>query len=277
MSHGYSIPTTLTAVRNYVTAAPDDSGRSADTLTLNVSHSNLKKTHLSELRFNRHTTIDAVKQRLYLHTGTRPAHMTLTLRTRDGRDVALVHDDHTLAHVGVTSGDTLFLVDDDPFSASAGGWLEDTSLVPKFELSEEQYAAHPRSYRRYKEEMRQRDPTWSMTSALALRGAPEDADPSRDIAEEQPCINVGDRVEVFPGGRRAEVKFVGRGLRDLPKGWWIGVEYDEPVGRNDGTVQGVRYFNAAARCGGFVRPSRVTVGDFPPQGDGLDDDDDDEL
>ena len=33
----------------------------------------------------------------------------------------------------------LHIVDDDPTSISAGGWLEDTSLVKKFEISEERY------------------------------------------------------------------------------------------------------------------------------------------
>ena len=46
-------------------------------------------------------------------------------------------------------------------------------------------------------------------------------------------------------------------------GGWVRVEYDEPVGKHDGTVAGKRYFEARNKHGGFVRPSKVTFGDFP--------------
>ena len=39
---------------------------------------------------------------------------------------------------------------------------------------------------------------------------------------------------------------------------WYGVELDEPVGRHDGTVQGVRYFAANDNHGVFVTDSKLT-------------------
>ena len=60
---------------------------------------------------------------------------------------------------------------------------------------------------------------------------------------------------------------------ELPLGHWVGVEYDEPVGKNDGSVKGSRYFSAAAGYGGMVRPSNVAVGDFPPAEVEFDDED----
>jgi tubulin-folding cofactor B len=46
----------------------------------------------------------------------------------------------------------------------------------------------------------------------------------------------------------------------------VGVECDEPVGKNDGSVKGKRYFSCegvGGMRGLFVRPERVTVGDYP--------------
>jgi tubulin-folding cofactor B len=48
---------------------------------------------------------------------------------------------------------------------------------------------------------------------------------------------VGDRCEVNPGGKRGEVKFVGK-IPAIAAGWFVGVQYDEPVGKNDGTCKG---------------------------------------
>ena len=42
----------------------------------------------------------------------------------------------------------------------------------------------------------------------------------------------------------------------------MGVELDEPTGKNDGTVKGTRYFECKANCGVFVRAERVEVGEF---------------
>lgn len=262
MSTPYQTPVTLDSVREYVTAQPAQNNRSEHTLLLTVKHNNLKKTRLAEIRLDGRCTIDEVKQRLYLHTGTRPATMRLLLQCYDGVK-ELENDALTLHNVGATSGDTLLIVDDDPHSVSANGWLEDTGLVKRYVMPDEVYDKKENTYRKFKQRMREKDPTWSMTSALAKNLNAQNRRDERDFSEEKPAICVGERVEVFPGGKRGEVRFVGRDLHQMPEGWWVGVCYDEPVGKNDGCVKGVRYFEAVQGYGGLVRPSKVTVGDFP--------------
>jgi tubulin-folding cofactor B len=59
--------------------------------------------------------------------------------------------------------------------------------------------------------------------------------------------------------------FVGL-VAELPVGLWIGVKYDQPDGKNDGSVKGVRYFECLDKYGGFVRPDAcqcIGIGDFP--------------
>ena len=41
--------------------------------------------------------------------------------------------------------------------------------------------------------------------------------------------------------RQAAIEFIGR-IPEIAPGFWIGVQYDEKVGRNDGSIKGVRYF-----------------------------------
>jgi tubulin-folding cofactor B len=73
-------------------------------------------------------------------------------------------------------------------------------------------------------------------------------------------IQVGSRCEV-EGGRRGVIRYTGE--TEFAKGYWVGVEYDEPVGKNDGSVAGKRYFTCRAKYGGFVKSEKVDVGDYP--------------
>ncbi|KAL1965506.1 hypothetical protein VTN77DRAFT_5589 [Rasamsonia byssochlamydoides] len=58
-------------------------------------------------------------------------------------------------------------------------------------------------------------------------------------------------------GRQATVRFVGS--THFAPGEWIGVELDEPTGKNDGSVQGERYFDCEHGFGMFIRPSAVAA------------------
>lgn len=52
------------------------------------------------------------------------------------------------------------------------------------------------------------------------------------------ALQMGDRVQVS-GSRVGTVRFIGP--TDFAAGEWVGIELDEPLGKNDGTVMGRRY------------------------------------
>uniref|UniRef100_A0A8B9M3M4 Dynactin subunit 1 n=1 Tax=Accipiter nisus TaxID=211598 RepID=A0A8B9M3M4_9AVES len=68
-------------------------------------------------------------------------------------------------------------------------------------------------------------------------------------------LKVGSRVEVIGKGHRGTVAYVGATL--FATGKWVGVILDEAKGKNDGTVQGRRYFTCEENHGIFVRQSQV--------------------
>lgn len=86
-------------------------------------------------------------------------------------------------------------------------------------------------------------------------------------------VVVGARCEVDSTDadlrKRGTVRFVGP--TKFAAGVWVGIEYDEPLGKNDGSVNGERYFSCRDKYGVFVKSDKIQVGDFPVEELELDD------
>uniref|UniRef100_A0A8C2Z8A2 Dynactin subunit 1 n=1 Tax=Cyclopterus lumpus TaxID=8103 RepID=A0A8C2Z8A2_CYCLU len=67
---------------------------------------------------------------------------------------------------------------------------------------------------------------------------------------------IGSIVEVTGKGQRGTVAYIGATL--FASGKWVGVILDDAKGKNDGTVQGKRYFTCEENHGIFVRQSQVS-------------------
>eukprot|EP00798_Chlamydomonas_sp_ICE-L_P011870 gene11870-14974_t len=292
------------------------------TVLLHVSHSNLD-AKFYELRFDKHMNIESLKMtieflkmsieflkmtieslkmsieslkvKLSFHCGTNASAMMLQLLDESGTVVAMMADDSKmLGFFSPYSGYTIHIIDTDPQSASVGGWLEDTSLVDKYRMPDEEYGKKENTYslqytnrvvgislvdkyrmpdeeygkkentyRRWKADKIATDPEWTLEKEIAMNKGveyvpppPKQSDPDFMKAEAS-SISVGQRCSVDPGDRRGEVKFVGNGIDGLPMGFWIGICYDEPLGKNDGNLKGKKYFDAPHGFGAFVRPDKV--------------------
>ena len=260
----------MAALRAYVTADTGAQKRGDTTVRLRVSHSNLRASFL-EIRFDLHSTIDSVKSKLMTHCGTNASAMTLVLRDANGSVMAVLNDaSKKLGYYGAEDGMELHVVDEDPNSLSANGWLEDVSKVKKYVMSDEDYDKREGTYRRWKREQMAKDPSWTLEKHMAeIRGevyvAPEEVNDDTG-KEEAESIQVGARCEVNPGAKRGVVRFVGR-CDALPAGFWIGIEFDEPVGMNNGTVKGKKLFECSDGYGSLQRPKNVSCGDYPPLDD----------
>lgn len=80
-------------------------------------------------------------------------------------------------------------------------------------------------------------------------------------------IAVGTRCRIGQDDtRRGVIRYVGE-VKEIPGGIgsWIGIELDDPVGKNDGSIGESRYWGepSEVKRGVFVRPERVEVGDWP--------------
>ncbi|TKC50252.1 hypothetical protein EI555_000745 [Monodon monoceros] len=80
--------------------------------------------------------------------------------------------------------------------------------------------------------------------------------PSAETQEEfVDDFRVGERVWVN-GNKPGFIQFLGE--TQFAPGQWAGIVLDEPIGKNDGSVAGIRYFQCEPLKGIFTRPSKLT-------------------
>ncbi|NXJ77176.1 CE350 protein, partial [Trogon melanurus] len=77
----------------------------------------------------------------------------------------------------------------------------------------------------------------------------------REETDSLPNFNIGDRVlvsKIQPGTLRF------KGLTKFAKGFWAGVELDKPEGNNNGTYDGIKYFDCKEKHGIFAPPPKIS-------------------
>ncbi|CAB1352212.1 unnamed protein product [Coregonus sp. 'balchen'] len=100
-------------------------------------------------------------------------------------------------------------------------------------------------------------PTRTSPSSAASKPVPPEKSPTQDGAVD---YQVGEKVWVN-GNKPGYVHFLG-GTQFAP-GQWAGIILDEAIGKNDGSVAGVQYFQCEDGRGIFTRPSKLTKTALP--------------
>lgn len=230
-------------------------------MKVTLTHS-VSKAVVPEKRYNLHQTIESIKQNMYGYFATPSEYIRLELYDNRGVKVEEnMKDEKPLGYYQVQDEFRLHCVDLQPASAVAN--YDDLSQVEKYEIPEDQWLQREDNARKFKEQM-----LAQQAIARAASGIPEPVTSNglndTSFAKEASNMHVGDRCQCQPGDRLGTVRYVGR-IAALKQGYWIGVEFDEPVGKSDGTVKGQKVFECQPLYGGFLRPDQVEVGDFPPE------------
>ncbi|CAB3398674.1 unnamed protein product [Caenorhabditis bovis] len=180
-----------------------------------------------EKKFPAQLLLKELKRKLELVVGTEASSMKMELYDSDGVKKADLSDDgKSLKDLGVRDGMRIHAID----ITGRNEDLKDESMVEKYEISDDAYNQRTDSVRAWKKKMQEETKT-SNAGAEALKRNEEAAK----------GIKVGDRCEIrikSQMARRGEVAFIGP--TKFKEGIWVGVKYDEPVGKNDGSVAGER-------------------------------------
>lgn len=71
-------------------------------------------------------------------------------------------------------------------------------------------------------------------------------------------LQLNTRCRIVGSNRNGYVAYIGE-VAGLPEGEWIGVHLDQPLGKNDGTALGERYFVCPPLHGVFIRSTKITL------------------
>ncbi|XP_053135391.1 CAP-Gly domain-containing linker protein 1 isoform X11 [Hemicordylus capensis] len=101
--------------------------------------------------------------------------------------------------------------------------------------------------------------TSAAAPAPAEKAAASEKAPTAPASEAQDefvdDFRIGERVWVN-GNKPGFIQFLGE--TQFAPGQWAGIVLDEPIGKNDGSVAGLRYFQCEPLRGIFTRPSKLT-------------------
>ncbi|KAH8855403.1 Tubulin-folding cofactor B [Schistosoma japonicum] len=190
--------------------------------------------------------------------------MKIELFDKDDKSLGqLVGDDKPLWDFGVEDGMHIHITD---LTTQDGAYDQTEEPAETFQLSTEEYAKRKDSVLAWKRQ--NKIGQFRDINSEEIKQVEE----QRQLAEsyekqKAELLPLGSRCEVrVPGQptKRGVIEFIGQ--TKFKPGYWVGVRYDEPLGRNDGSIDGVRYFECPEKYGAFVKPQYVEAGDFPEFG-----------
>ncbi|XP_072932931.1 tubulin-folding cofactor B-like [Epargyreus clarus] len=236
-----------------------------DFVNVHITKSDSEDAPPVERRFKKNISVLEFKTKLELVTGGSANTMKLKVYdTKNNFVCDIDNDEALLGSYPIDEGMRIHVID--KFTLIQDFVSSDSA--ERFKLSEEEYEKKGDTLRSFL----QRNKLGKYNEEEMNKLKEQQQKELEEEAMQAEAVLVGARCEVRvpgQGARRATVRY--NGPLDGARGLWIGVQYDEPRGKNDGEVNGKRYFTCPPKYGGFVKPVYITVGDFPEEQLDLDD------
>ncbi|KAL1242761.1 hypothetical protein TSPI_07792 [Trichinella spiralis] len=203
------------------------------------------QTFYSRRRFPLKITVGELKKKVEMLTGIPFSCMTLQIVKPDGQKLKLFDANETLTDLNISDGTTIHAIDESQKTAN----LYEVANVETYSMTDNDYKERKGTVLDF---MRQNKLGKYNPNHEKLVPKEEMEIDLLDKQVGQRCIvKIGDPQE----WKRGKIAYIGE--TDFKPGLWIGVEYDEEVGKHDGSVNGKRYFQCKDKRGAFVRPHLV--------------------
>lgn len=220
-------------------------------------------------------TLEQLCKKLEPLTGVSPSDMKLTLEFEDGKPSRTFESpfpNPELYPFELVDHGIRIVVEDLNENSVASQLQATDEADSSFQLSEEAYAERKDSVLKWKMQN-----NWGRFDPEMKRRQENDCKFQEEKASH---LELGQRCRVSSDGqpeRRGLLRYLGRVPDISDQEIWCGVEFDEAVGKNDGTFRDEVYFGPVEpKHGGFVKPSCVETGaHFSPLRE--DDESDDEI
>jgi len=216
----------------------------------------LSEPEINARRYRRGMTIGDLKNKLEMITGRSAGTMMLSAYDKDKLVAKLDDDDSQLGSYPVENG--MFLLVDDPAFETF-----DQDAVDGYKMTGEEYNAKQQTLK-----------SFLMNNKLGKYNPDYIKQQEQETVEKEQQENIEkEQIDKMEVGQRCCIRLPNKpaqhgtvmykGRLDGKSGYWVGVKYDEPYGKHDGSLNGKRYFETFPKYGSFVSPSSIVIGDFP--------------
>jgi len=225
----------------------------SDFVTVQISTSK-DDLSFSEKRFAKDITISDLKNKLELMTGANAATMKIEVYSKDSNLICtLSNDSALLGSYPIDNGARIHIIDKFILRNEF-----EFSNVQKYEMTEEDYTRKSDSLRNFFAKNKQ-----GKYSDEYIRKKEQQEKEEKEAIDK---ITLNSRCKVTVQNAPTKLGTVMyTGLVEGLAGYWVGIKYDEPLGKNDGSIKGKKYFECQQNYGAFVKPASVTIGDFPEE------------
>ncbi|CCH58953.1 hypothetical protein TBLA_0B01100 [Henningerozyma blattae CBS 6284] len=234
--------------------------------------------------FSKNLTLLELSNKLYPITGVSPSDMALSLYSGSellGKYENILNNSEKLPLIDINYSSIKVIVFDLNSNSITNqikklqneDEFENNDKFKSFEISEEEYSSRKDTVLQWKKIINWGD----LTQNIKKNKKDQELNNLKVNS-----LQLNERCSIKADGqleRRGILRYIGKVPDINPTDIWCGIEFDEPVGKNNGTFKGITYFGPVNKnYGGFVKPKNVETGkQFVPELSELCFSDDDEL
>lgn len=238
-------------------------------IKVDLVHNLYKNKVWKEIKLNKFDTIENIKNKIYIHTGTPVSDMKLyayDYSNVEQTQVFLGDNHRCLNDYNVQDTYIIYIHANEGNPSNSIYNIDDEEILKnmkdfKYQISEDAYNKRQNSMRNFLKQLRKKkaEETVMTQSSTEANSITENATKIYD----QEMYKIGNRCRVKMGDRRGILKFIGN-LKNKTE-IFVGVDLDEPLGNSDGTYQKQFLFECKGDKYGYLgNINSIEIGDFPP-------------